>query len=66
VTASLGTNVLVGQDEEKLRSELANILSGASKKGTVPPRWDVMPASVSLTFWPNNSLQNLFAEVLNG
>jgi len=40
VTVSLGTNVLVGQDSQKLRSELANILDGKAKKGTVPPLWD--------------------------
>jgi len=40
VTVSLGTNVLVGQDAQKLRSELANILDGKAKKGTVPPLWD--------------------------
>jgi len=40
VTVSLGTNVLVGQDVQKLRFELANILDGKAKKGTVPPLWD--------------------------
>jgi len=40
VTVSLGTNVLVGRDPEKLRSELARILAGEAKKGTIPPLWD--------------------------
>ena len=40
VTVSLGTNVLVGRDPEKLRSELARILAGQAKKGTIPPLWD--------------------------
>lgn len=40
ITVSLGTNVLVGRDPEKLRSELSLILSGKAKKGTVPPLWD--------------------------
>lgn len=40
VTVSMGTNVLVGQDGDKLRSELANILNGKAKKGSVPPLWD--------------------------
>jgi UDP-N-acetylglucosamine 2-epimerase (non-hydrolysing) len=40
VTVSLGTNVLVGQDAQKLRSELSRILDGKAKKGTVPPLWD--------------------------
>jgi UDP-N-acetylglucosamine 2-epimerase (non-hydrolysing) len=40
ITVSLGTNVLVGRDPEKLRSELARILAGHAKKGTIPPLWD--------------------------
>jgi len=40
VTVSMGTNILVGQDAQKLRSELANILDGNAKKGTVPPLWE--------------------------
>ena len=40
VTVSLGTNVLVGRDPEKLRSELSRVLAGQAKKGTVPPLWD--------------------------
>jgi UDP-N-acetylglucosamine 2-epimerase (non-hydrolysing) len=37
---SLGTNVLVGQDAQKLRLELANTLNGKAKKGRVQPLWD--------------------------
>ena len=40
VTVTLGTNVLVGSDPDKLRSELARVLAGKAKKGTVPPLWD--------------------------
>jgi len=40
VTVSLGTNVLVGRDATKLRTELSTILAGNAKKGTVPPLWD--------------------------
>jgi UDP-N-acetylglucosamine 2-epimerase (non-hydrolysing) len=40
VTVSLGTNVLVGGDPEKLRSELSRVLAGNGKKGTIPPLWD--------------------------
>jgi UDP-N-acetylglucosamine 2-epimerase (non-hydrolysing) len=40
VTVSLGTNVLVGQDAEKLNDELKKILQGRAKKNTVPPLWD--------------------------
>ena len=40
ITVTLGTNVLVGRDPEKLRVELSTILSGKHKKGTIPPLWD--------------------------
>lgn len=40
ITVSLGTNILVGRDREKLRAELSRVLSGKAKKGTVPPLWD--------------------------
>jgi UDP-N-acetylglucosamine 2-epimerase (non-hydrolysing) len=40
VTVSMGTNILVGQDNYKLRQEVAMILDGQSKKGTIPPLWD--------------------------
>ncbi len=40
ITVSIGTNVLVGRDREKLRTELSRVLAGKAKKGTVPPLWD--------------------------
>ena len=40
ITVSMGTNVLVGRDPEKLRRAVANILAGRHKKGTIPPLWD--------------------------
>jgi UDP-N-acetylglucosamine 2-epimerase (non-hydrolysing) len=40
ITVSIGTNVLVGRDREKLRSELSRVLAGKAKKGIVPPLWD--------------------------
>ncbi len=40
ITVSQGTNVLVGRDSEKLRTELSKVLSGKTKKGTVPALWD--------------------------
>ena len=40
VTVSMGTNVLVGRDPDKLRLELSRVLAGEAKKGTVPPLWD--------------------------
>ena len=39
-TVTLGTNILVGQDRQKLISELTKILNGEAKRGTVPPLWD--------------------------
>jgi UDP-N-acetylglucosamine 2-epimerase (non-hydrolysing) len=40
ITVSMGTNVLVGRDPVKLQSELAKILDGKAKQGSVPPLWD--------------------------
>ena len=40
ITVSLGTNVLVGRDPDKLRSELRLVVAGKAKTGTVPPLWD--------------------------
>jgi len=40
VTVSLGTNVLVGHDGEKLRMQISKILGGGTKSGTIPPLWD--------------------------
>jgi UDP-N-acetylglucosamine 2-epimerase (non-hydrolysing) len=40
VTVDLGTNVLVGQNVDKLRCELTKIVEGEAKLGTIPPLWD--------------------------
>lgn len=40
VTVTMGTNVLVGQDMEQLRREVAAVLSGNAKRGQIPPLWD--------------------------
>jgi UDP-N-acetylglucosamine 2-epimerase (non-hydrolysing) len=40
VTVTLGTNILVGQDMERLRAEVERILAGGPKRGQVPPLWD--------------------------
>jgi UDP-N-acetylglucosamine 2-epimerase (non-hydrolysing) len=40
VTVTMGTNVLVGQDRQKLRTELMKIYDGKAKTGAVPPLWD--------------------------
>jgi UDP-N-acetylglucosamine 2-epimerase (non-hydrolysing) len=39
-TISVGTNLLIGSDLERLKSELENISAGKFKKGSVPPFWD--------------------------
>jgi UDP-N-acetylglucosamine 2-epimerase (non-hydrolysing) len=40
ITVTAGTNTLIGSDNGKLHSELAKILEGKSKSGTIPPLWD--------------------------
>jgi UDP-N-acetylglucosamine 2-epimerase (non-hydrolysing) len=40
ITVTMGTNVLVGQDRDKLIAELERVLDGKAKKGSVPPLWD--------------------------
>lgn len=40
VTISHGTNVLVGRDFDRLKSEFAKAISGHGNSGQVPPLWD--------------------------
>jgi UDP-N-acetylglucosamine 2-epimerase (non-hydrolysing) len=40
VTVTLGTNILIGEDTDRLASELDHILDGKAKQGTVPLLWD--------------------------
>ncbi len=40
ITVSLGTNVLVGSDPDRLQSELSRVLKGDAKRGEIPPLWD--------------------------
>jgi len=40
VTVTTGTNILVGQDIERLKHETLRILNGDVKVGKVPPLWD--------------------------
>lgn len=40
VTATIGTNTLVGRSIPRVRDEVQKILQGQTKKGTVPPLWD--------------------------
>ena len=39
-TVSVGSNVLVGEDPEKLRESVAQLVSGKWKKCALPDRWD--------------------------
>lgn len=39
-TVTVGTNVLVGGDSEKLRAALADMVAGRWKKHALPDRWD--------------------------
>jgi UDP-N-acetylglucosamine 2-epimerase (non-hydrolysing) len=40
VTVTVGTNIMVGRDLERLRTEVCNLLRGHKKTGRVPPLWD--------------------------
>ncbi len=40
VTVTLGTNLLVGRDINRMRAELRCILDGRAKKGSAVPLWD--------------------------
>jgi UDP-N-acetylglucosamine 2-epimerase (non-hydrolysing) len=40
VTVSVGSNVLIGGDLARLKSETARVLSGQGKRGEIPPLWD--------------------------
>jgi len=39
-TIQRGTNVLIGSDLRRLKSELQKVIAGEFKKGSVPPFWD--------------------------
>jgi UDP-N-acetylglucosamine 2-epimerase (non-hydrolysing) len=39
-TVRQGTNVLVGEDAERLRDTLADMVAGQWKKHSLPERWD--------------------------
>jgi UDP-N-acetylglucosamine 2-epimerase (non-hydrolysing) len=40
VTVSVGTNLVVGTDPERIKQEAAKILEGRGKRGRVPDLWD--------------------------
>jgi UDP-N-acetylglucosamine 2-epimerase (non-hydrolysing) len=40
VTVSIGTNMLIGRDLDRLKLEAKKIIAGRGKKGKIPPLWD--------------------------
>jgi UDP-N-acetylglucosamine 2-epimerase (non-hydrolysing) len=40
ITVTAGTNVLIGDDRNRLIAEIRNILEGKTRKGAAPPLWD--------------------------
>jgi UDP-N-acetylglucosamine 2-epimerase (non-hydrolysing) len=40
ITVTTGTNILVGDDRECLVAELARIVEGKHREGSIPPLWD--------------------------
>jgi UDP-N-acetylglucosamine 2-epimerase (non-hydrolysing) len=40
VTVEVGTNLVVGTDPERIRTEALKVLDGQGKKGRVPEKWD--------------------------
>ena len=40
MTVTIGTNVIVGQDREKLKTELAQVSVAMPRKESIPPLWD--------------------------
>ncbi|HMK29927.1 MAG TPA: UDP-N-acetylglucosamine 2-epimerase (non-hydrolyzing) [Terriglobales bacterium] len=40
VTVEIGTNILVGREIDRVRSEAQRVLQGTARKGRIPPLWD--------------------------
>lgn len=40
ITITKGTNLLIGHDLERLKTEVAEVVAGRGKKGGIPPLWD--------------------------
>jgi UDP-N-acetylglucosamine 2-epimerase (non-hydrolysing) len=40
ITCEIGTNVICGRDMDSVRREVARIIRGEKRRGTVPPLWD--------------------------
>ena len=53
-TVTIGSNVLVGEDAEKLRAAVTDMVSGTWKKCALPDRWDGRTAERILQILMNN------------
>ena len=40
VTITMGSNLLIGQNMERLREEVTQVLTQGGKRGQIPPLWD--------------------------
>src|SRR5204863_322805 len=40
VTVTVGSNLLIGRDMDRLVVEVRHVLAGLGKKGEIPPLWD--------------------------
>jgi UDP-N-acetylglucosamine 2-epimerase (non-hydrolysing) len=40
ITLTMGTNVLIGRDTERLKREARQVLGGGGRRGSIPPLWD--------------------------
>src|SRR5215467_2814855 len=40
ITVTMGTNILVGRNLNRIRTEIERLLAGNKKVGTIPPLWD--------------------------
>ena len=40
VTVTIGSNLLIGRDTERLKKEVRRVLDGRAKQGHIPPLWD--------------------------
>jgi UDP-N-acetylglucosamine 2-epimerase (non-hydrolysing) len=40
ITVDVGTNLVVGTDPERIRTEALKVLDGQGKKGRIPEKWD--------------------------
>ena len=40
MTTEVGTNLLVGDNPDRIRPAVEAVLEGRAKRGTIPPLWD--------------------------